>query len=218
MRALLPCIVMLVMFSSCREIRSLEPDDVTDGYELRGRVTSQNGIPLDSVAVTLHYDVSFVSPMVVDTIPVVVRDSTKILFVAVFTPGNRYVRELFFGFRQTGPVPRFRWDERDDNAVIVPSGGYVVRYVVDTVIVKNVRVLADGNISAYTDENGEFVLTNDRFPIGQEFGLFTAQDEYAGLYNVRNEVELRFTKGTFVSTYVVTMNVNTITRSTFTLQ
>jgi hypothetical protein len=211
-------ILLLLLVGACREIHEFAPVDAIDGYELQGVVTSQNGMPLDSVAVRLDYDFSFVSSRSLDTIQVVVTDSTKIVFVAVFEPSGRYVRELFFGFRSAGVVPHFKWDERDDNGEIVPSGPYVVRYVVDTVIVKEVGAIADGNISAYTNENGAFTLTGDRFPVGVQFNLYTDAGEFAGVYRVLEDVQLRFSKGSFTSSYIVTMNHNSITRSTFTLR
>lgn len=202
---------------ACREIVTVPPGIPVEGYELRGTVTSQNGIPLDSVTVRLLYSFRYLGSNRIDSTDIIIRDSTRIVFVAAFTPEGVYIHELFFGFRSPGILPRFLWNGLDDHLQPVPSGKYVIRYSYDTLVVKEVPVVISGHESATTNASGVFTLQGNSFPIGEAFDIYDDDGSFLGVYQITNEVEVVLVRGSTVSRYYVTMNPNSITRGFFTV-
>lgn len=206
------------MVWSCRDFQPFEASIPITGYQLDGTVTTPNGIPLDSVQVILWYTYSLYRTTPLDTIQVVVTDSTKILYVAVYTSNFRYVRKLFFSFHRTGVVPRFPWNEKDDNGNFVPSGKYIIRYVYDTTIVKDVPHIAEGHPTAMTDARGRFSLTNANLPIGEIADFYYSNGDYEGTLRVQNDIILEFVKGEARNVYRVALQRNKLVRGSFTLE
>ena len=155
---------LCALLFSCRDIQPFQTTSSIQGYQLDGTVTSPNGIPLDSVVVRLFYNYDVVSDTPIDTQKVIVTDPNKIVDVAVYTPDYAFVRQLFLNYLPRGSVPHFLWDGRDLHGAIAPSGEYLVRYAIDSVIFKYSIVVVGGNVSATTDPLGHFVLTGDRLP------------------------------------------------------
>jgi hypothetical protein len=204
---------------SCREIRQFQPIDIISGYELQGEVTSKNGIPLDSVSVRLYYTYDYLGPQQLDTIPVIITDSTKIVFVAVYSKAGAYVQTLYFNFHSPGILPTYLWDGRGEGGEPVPSGEYVIVYSYGSTVVKQVPVIADGNVTATTDRNGNFTLPNSCFPVGGVFGMYADNGEYVGAFRVLQDVEIVLRRGEVVSApFDVTMTKDLITRRVFTFQ
>lgn len=218
MRTAVAIIILCCSVPACREVQPFESSRVITGYELHGTVTTPNGIPLDSVSVWLSYVAVPVSYIPLDTMQVIVKDSTKIVYVAVYSSDFRYVHRLFLGYRSPGPVPRFKWNEQDDSGHYVPSGKYFIQYVYDASVVKVVPYLAEGHRTAMTNSSGEFVLSNDRLPVGELFDFYTNDGTYDATYQVLPEIELVFTRGTLQpSSYDVSLDQNKITRGVFKL-
>jgi hypothetical protein len=187
---------------SCREVLPLESEPTIQGYQLNGSVTTPNGISLDSVGVQLYYNYSFVSDTPVDTVPVIVVNPSRILDIAVYTPSFQLVRQLFLGYRPAGVVPRALWGGIDQHGVPVPDGKYLIRYVVDTTIVKYSPVLIDGQRTVVTDNAGRFSLTSDRLPVGEYFDIYDDFNRYQGTYAVTSTIDLRLQKSTLSTDYL----------------
>ena len=203
---------------SCREIQPFEAPLSVPGYEFNGTVTTANGVPLDSVEVRLFYKTALVRETPIDTQGVVVTDPSRIVYIAVYTEHNQYIRQLFFGYRSPGLLPRFHWDEQDDSGHFVPSGKYLIRYVYNATIVKEVSHLAEGHRTAMSNNFGEFRIANDHFPIGELFDFYEDEGTYYGTFEVLSQVRLVLSRGTLQSSYLVGMEKNKITRGAFILE
>jgi hypothetical protein len=211
----------IILFSlpwlSCREIEPFDRTFPVDGYELEGVVTTPNGIPLDSVEVQLYYTYRLVQNTPLDTVEFSIPDSTKTLYVAVYNKEFRFVRRLYFGLRRLGPLPRFRWDERNETGAYVPSGVYIIRYVYDTLIVKDVRTVADGHTTAVTDRNGKFLIDHLNLPVGDEVDFYTGDGRYQGTFRIEPEIVLDLMRGSTASTgYRIPLVHNKLTRISLT--
>jgi hypothetical protein len=204
---------------ACRDILPFTDESSIQGYQLNGAVTTPNGVPIDSVDVSLYYDYDFISDTPVDTLRVVVTKPLSFVDIAVYTSDLKFVRQLFFDYRTTGVVPRAHWNGRDMNGRIVPSGKYLVRYAVDTAIVKYSPVIIEGKVTASTDAKGLFTLTPDRFPIGDVVDLYDVSDVYIGTYSVSSSVDIELQKLTLRRVYTdVGMEKNKITTKSFIIQ
>jgi hypothetical protein len=211
------CILCAVL-PSCRDIQPFQSSIPAQGYQLNGTVTSSNGIPLDSVGVRLYYESDPVGYDPIDTQQVIVRDSTRIVDVAVYTPNLAFVKQLYFNYRPAGPVPHFLWDERDQNGAPVPSGEYLIRYAIDTLVVKYSVVVIDGHTTATTDGFGRFTITAAHLPVGVEFDAYTPDNTYDMTRRVGPAVDLIFYKGGLQVEYrVVQLKKDQITTAAFTL-
>lgn len=218
MRLLLAGLLALVSFR-CRDIEPLSNDQIIQGYQLNGTVTTPSGVSIDSVNVSLYYDYDLVSDTPIDTQQVVVTKSQSLVDVAVYTPAYNFVRQLYFSYRGPGPVPRMHWDERDMNNNPVPSGKYLIRYVIDTTIIKYSPVLVEGHVTAVTDLAGRFTLTNNRFPFGETFDLYDGTDAYIGTYTVLTDINLEFRKLSQISDYgSIALTNGKVTTRSFILQ
>lgn len=206
------------MLWSCREIQPFgEQLGPISGYQVKGNVTTQNGIPLDSVVIEVSYSADVISSTPLDTVSVIITDSIRTVYVAVYTPSDQFVKQLFFGTRRPGILPRFRWDERDEYNALVPSGMYLIRYVYDTTIVKEVPYIAEGNPTATTNANGEFTIGAESLPVGAVFDYYASDNSYAGSYIVRPGILLRLIRGSRTATYIISLNKDVVTRAAFTL-
>lgn len=207
------CLVLL----SCRDIQPVESDTIISGYQLNGVVTTANGVPVEDVEVRLYYNYTLVRTTPIDSVPVVVTDSTDIVDIAVYTQRYEFVRQLFLSYLPVGLVPRARWDGRDTSGTPVPSGKYLIRYVVDTVIVKYSPVLISRNHTSTTDSFGRFIIPTDRFPIGELFDFYDSQNSYTGTYTVNPHIGLEFRKLNFRTSYSIELLKDQITSIVFTL-
>lgn len=210
-------ITIAVLLCSCREIEPLERFIPVNGYKLEGTITTPNGIPLDSVEVKVSYTYDLYQTTPLDTVQVLITDSTKIVHVAVYNYNFRQVRQLFLGFHRPGVFPNFRWDERDDTGKYVPSGKYFIRYTYDTVVVKVVSHIAEGHTTAITDRSGRFTLTNANLPIGEIADFYRSNGSYRGTFIVRQSIKLKFLKDGLASSAEVTLARNKLVRKSFIL-
>lgn len=211
--------ILCLIFGSCREILPVQVTASINGYELDGILTSASGLPVQGAEVRLFYDYNLVSQTPTDTIPVIVRDSTRIVDIAVYTPAYTFVRELFLGYLPIGPVRRAVWDGLDEAQKPVPSGKYLIRYVVDTAIVKYSTVIVDGHATTTTDVNGKFVIPNNRLPVGAIADFYYPGGSFAGAFEVIPAVDLEFAKGPLLADYTnIALNTNQTTTGAFTLQ
>ena len=211
--------ILCAALSSCRDILPFENTTSIQGYQLNGTVTTPNGVAIDSVAVRLYYNYEFASDTLSDPQQVIVTKPVSLVDIAVYTPRFDFVRQLFFDYRPTGIVPRARWNGRDANGNLVPSGKYLIRYVVDTTIVKYSPAIIEGHVSATTDMKGHFTLTDDRFPVGDVFDLYDDANIYRGSYRVKSSVDIDMRKLTLHVSYSnVDLQKDRITTGIFILQ
>jgi hypothetical protein len=126
--------ISLMFFLSCREILPVEPEEITDGYLIKGNVTNQSGTPLENVDVILYYETNWYSDSPSDTNIAVVTDTTKFVTIEVVTLKNIAVKKLFTGKMPLGPIPRYSWNGYNDNGGLVAAGYYLIRYMLDTVV------------------------------------------------------------------------------------
>jgi len=188
--------ISLVFLLSCREILPVEPEEITDGYLIKGTITNQSGTPLENVDVKLFYETNWFSNAPSDTNTAVVTDTGKIVAVEVVTLKNIVVKKLFYGKRPLGPIPTYLWDGYNDNGGLVAAGYYLIRYKLDTVVLKESPVVIDGTLIARTDYDGRFMIANESLPVGKIFDEYDDQDKYIRTLSIAQTVILELYYGT----------------------
>jgi len=210
--------VMCFTLISCREIQTLSFPVSIKGYQLNGSLTAVNGVPIGGTEVRLYYNYEIVALEPADTQVVMVTNPTRIVDIAVYTEKYAFVKQLYLGYMQVGPVPRARWTGVDYKGNFVPSGKYYIRYVLDTVIVKYSPVLVEGAVTAYTDETGKFKIVNDNLPVGEIFDFYRPDGTFYGVLRVLPDIGLQFRKQGAGSDYPsVSLLENEITMKSFIL-
>jgi hypothetical protein len=214
----LSCMICLLI-PSCRDVQPFSGEVVIAGYQLDGTVTTLNGVPVDSVMVTLFYNFDPVGTTPLDTQKVIVQGMTRMVDITVLTPRRAFVRELFHGWVLPGTeVQRARWDGTDTAGSLVPSGKYLIRYTVDTQVVKYTPTVVDGGPTAFTDTAGRFSITADHLPIGEYFDLYRKDGSFYGVFMVEPVLSLEFERGGLRSVYPsVDIAQDKITTGAFTL-
>lgn len=204
---------------ACREIQPPDFELPIQGYALDGTVTTTNGVPVEGVEVKLYYDKALVSVDPTDTQQVIVTDPSKPVDIAVYTTDYQLVQQLFLGYQPAGVLPRWPWSGHDDQGNLVPSGKYLLRYVVDTVIVKFSPLIVEGHPTAVTDGLGHFTISGARLPIGERFDLFDQYDRYVATYQVMPSIDVFLRKADVRIGYgPIGLTKDRITRKVFTLQ
>lgn len=206
----------LALLSFCREILPVEQEENITGYQINGSVTNQSGTPITNVNVLLFYDEQKISNTQTDTTVAFVTDTNQVVTIQVFSIKNILVRTLFTNKMRIGPVPRFSWDGLNDKGVEVSSGFYLVRYKIDTAVVKESPVVIDGNISARTDSNGRFVIPNEYLPVNKTYDKYL-QDTFQGAFLISSSVVLELVSGTLVKTGRVYLKKDKVTKVSVTM-
>ncbi|MBI1806704.1 MAG: hypothetical protein HYR76_06590 [Ignavibacteria bacterium] len=203
---------------SCREVQPLPTTSELTGYELKGTVTTQNGIPIGGVDVDIYYNTEQAGTTATDTVQVIVTDSTHIVDVAVYNSNYEFVRQLYLGYLSPGVVPRFGWDGTDQNQVPVPSGKYLIRYGVNNVLIKFSTVIIEGHRTATTDRFGRFNITSDHLPIDEVFDSYLSDGTYYVTLRILPFIDLEFRKQGLHQLYpAVELTKDKITNAVFTL-
>lgn len=219
MRRAMLAVVLIAAVSGCRDVIPFQDITTITGYQLNGALTTASGVPIEGADVSLVYNYDFLSDTPADTVQVVVTKPVSFVDVAVYTTTYDLVRQLFFDNRNEGPVPHFYWNGRDRNNNLVPSGKYLIRYVIDTTIVKYTPWIVEGHTTAATDVGGKFTISGSGLPIGDVFDIYDNTNTYLGTYRVAQTINLRFTRLGQSSTYYdVGLLSNKITTRTFILQ
>jgi hypothetical protein len=216
---LLPAATVCLLILSCREIQPFQPVTTIQGYRLDGIVTSANGIPLGDVQVILFYYYDYYSTTPLDTQKVIVQSTTRVVDVAIYTASHVFVRQLYFGYHAPGPLSPISWDGLDANGMNVPSGKYLMRFALDSVVIKYSTIIIDGNITATTDSTGKFSIGNGHLPVGAIFDSYFSNNTYDATYIVLPEVDLLIRKPPLQKAYTgVQLDSNQITSMALTLE
>ena len=203
---------------ACRDIQPFQLSKLIQGYELNGIVITSGGTPVGDVDIRLYYDYDLIDTTPIDTQKVIVTNPSSSVDVAVYTTEFRRVRELFHGYFPVGPVPRMQWDGRNDSGAPMPSGKYLVRYALDTVVVKYSTEIVEGTHVATTDSLGRFTLPNDRFPVGEVFDHYFQNNSYDATYRVRSDVDILLQKFSLQTIHNQIMVKDKPTNAVFTLE
>ena len=173
---------------------------------------------MENADVRLYYNYDIVGTTPIDTQQVIVANPLTIVDVDVYTPAMYHVRQLFHGYLSIGPVPRMQWDGRNDTGATMPSGKYLVRYALDSAVVKFSIEILEGTSTTTTDILGRFTLSNNRFPIGEVFDNYYSNNTYDATYRVRSEVDVLVRKLGVQSVQTITMLKDKQTNAVFTLE
>lgn len=212
--------LLAILAMHCREIQPFQPaSPPQQGYALDGTVITMNGVPIESVAVSIAYGYELVSRTAKsDTIPLVIPNPPKALYVDVYDLHGRHIKELFSGYLPPGRVTRiFYWVGTNDSGKPVPSGEYLTRYVVDTATIKIVPVVTDQHVTAYTDANGNFTLSSDNLPIDQIFDIYEPNGTFDGSYAISSTIYLFFMRGSLRGMQPSTLEYNNVYHGAYTL-
>ena len=216
---LLSAATVCLFFVSCRDIQPYEPPADVQGYRLDGIVTSSNGIPLGNVKINLYYYYDYYSTTPIDTQKVIVRPTTKVVDVAILNAAYVFVRQLYLGYHAPGPLLPILWDGLDAQGAPVPSGKYLMRFVLDNLLVKYTTIIIDGNVTSVTDSMGRFSIRGENLPIGAIFDSYFSNNTYDATYIVLPEVDLLITQSNKQKLYsAIQLNNNLITTIAMTLE
>jgi hypothetical protein len=209
--------ISLVFFVSCREILPVEQEEITDGYLIKGNVTNQSGTPLENVDVILYYETNWYSDSPSDTNIAVVTDTGKVVTIEVVTLKNIIAKKLFKGKMPLGPIPRYSWNGYYDNGGSAAAGYYLIRYMLDTVVLKESSVVVDGTLIARTDHDGLFIIANDYLPVGKIFDEYDNQDKYIRTLSIAPTVILELNYGTAQKVGRVNLEKDVVTKVNITM-
>ncbi|MBI5022474.1 MAG: hypothetical protein HZB59_13650 [Ignavibacteriales bacterium] len=213
-------ILLSLFLVSCREIESPADLGSINGYEVRGRVSTANGIPIDSVQVSLYYYYDYVGNKQLDTVEIIITDTMQVLDVTVFTNKFKEVRKIFSGrWGILGPVHHIYWNGRDDNNLPAPSGLYYMVFTLDSTVVKQNKMIIDGNVTTVTDYYGRFALPDETLPVGVLFDAYNDDGSFHGVLKIEPKIALVLNKRQSVATYEsIYLTNNTITSLALTLE
>ena len=203
---------------ACRDIRPPTAPGGISGYRLDGIVADNAGFPVAGAAVYVYYSADDAGPGPIDTVKVVVTDSTKTVDISVYTTAYRFVRTPYFGFRSPGPIPRFTWDGHDENGQLVGSGMYLIGYQIGDTVYKYSRIVVDGLATDTTDGNGRFSITQDHLPVGKIFDSYDGTGAYTSTLRISPDVSIILRKGGVESSLTtIPLVKDQVTTATFTL-
>ncbi len=210
--------MLCLMINSCREIEPSSPVQSIEGYQLTGIVMTSNGIALDSVGVRLYYRYDHVRSTPLDTVKIFITSSDQIINVSVWKDSSHYIRTLYSGTWQIGPLPQFRWDGMDSNQTQLTSGKYLMRYIIDNLLIKEVSIILDGKLTAITYNKGRFTIMNINLPIGELFDIYRSNGTFYGVYRVSATIALELQIQDSRAEYpAVHLQKNQVTNHTFIL-
>ncbi|MBI5476390.1 MAG: hypothetical protein HY964_06605 [Ignavibacteriales bacterium] len=218
MRLAFPLIFFLFI-ASCRDVESPSDLGKIDGYEVSGKVTNDSGIPRDSVMVSLYYYYDYLGNQQLDTIPVIITDTTQILDVSILSVKSDTVINIYHGrIKNLGPLYKMYWNGRDKNNKPVPSGLYYMTFSLDSLFIKRNSLIIDGNITTYTDQYGRFKITNANLPVGELFDAYNDDGSFYGVLKVEPKLALTLSKGSSYSEFEsIFLKFNSVTKIALTL-
>ena len=209
--------ISLIFFLSCREILPVEQEEITDGYLIKGNVTNQSGTPLENVDVKLFYEMKWYSDFPSDTSDAIVTDTSKVVTIEVVTLKNIVAKKLFNGKMPLGPIPRYSWNGYYENGGSATAGYYLIRYKLDTVVLKESSVVVDGTLVARTDHDGLFIIANEYLPVGKIFDEYDNQEKYIRTLSISPTVILELNYGAVQKVGKVNLKKNVVTKVNITM-
>lgn len=202
---------------SCREIIPFDDSDTIAGYQINGLVSNASGTPLANVDVYLSYEYVRISNTPIDTISLMVIKDSSLVSIDALSEKKNIIRNLFNGWRRTGPIPRYTWSGELANNVFAPSGHYFIRYTVDSEIKKEVPIIVERTKTASTDSNGIFIVPKEYLPVNKIIDRFDISDRYLGTYTVTEAVFLELYHGSTYRRGRVELKKDVITRISITM-
>jgi len=187
---------------TCREIEPPFDSNSIKGFQLDGIVANSSGIRLYGVDVSLFYQSDSVANVPVDTHKVIVNDVKQVVDISVYTLKYEFVSTIFFGYmNKTGPVTKVYWDGKDWNKQPVAGGMYLIRFFVDTAIVKYSPIILSGQLAAKSDRDGLFSIANNILPIGKFFDYYDLSGTFRSQRLLLPKITLQFSGYGRKSTY-----------------
>lgn len=174
---------------SCREIEPFSSPGFFRGYQLEGSVTAQSGFPLQGAEIQLFYEYGNDFPPL-DTAEIVIPDSVTVIEARIVTYEVNAVRN--FSLPTTNRrLKRNLWDERDSTGVNVNNGLYLIRLFFNGAFSVQYTWLVDSHITAVTDVNGQFVISQTSLPIGAIVNLYDSSGAYSSTRDITADIVLR---------------------------
>jgi hypothetical protein len=204
---------------SCRAIEPYYDSQNIRGYRVDGILTTANGIPVEGAMVELYYYYRYNSDRPVDSVQAIVTDSSQMINISVYTTDYKFLRTLYFGrANMTGPIPHYEWDGKDLHGESVSSGKYLIRYVIDSTVIKYSTEILDGQVSAITDQGGQFSILDGNLPVGELFDVYFLNGQFYASYQVEERIALVFVHGDRRSEFLpLDIHKDKITTGAFTL-
>lgn len=209
--------IFLFTAISCREIIPFDDSDSITGYQINGLVTNASGTALADVGVYLSYEYVKISNTPLDTIVVVVVKDSSVVSIDALSENKEVIRNLFSGWRRTGPIPRYTWSGEVTNNIFVSAGYYFIRYTIDSEIKKDVPIIVERTKTASTDATGKFIIPYKNLPINKIIDRYDTSDRYLGTYAVTEWVFLELYHGSTYRRGRVELKKDVITRVSITM-
>ncbi|MDP2207766.1 MAG: hypothetical protein Q8K98_03195 [Bacteroidota bacterium] len=209
--------IFLFTAISCREIIPFDDSDSITGYQINGLVTNSSGTPVADVNVYLSYEYVKISNSPIDTITLMVVKDSSMVSIDALSEKKTVIRNLFTGWRRTGPIPRYFWSGEVANNVFVSPGYYFIRYSIDSEIKKDVSIIIERTKTASTDSVGKFIIPNINLPVNKIIDRYDTSDRYLGTYAVTEWVFLELYHGSTYRRGRVELKKDVITRLSITM-
>jgi hypothetical protein len=178
---------------TCREVEPYTASSTMKGYQLNGIVRDSSGSALRGTVVSLYFYYDSVAATPTDTQQIIITDSMIIVDISVLTLQYDFVKTIFLGhWLQSGPIYRVVWDGKNWMGNPVGSGMYLIRYYVDTAVVKYSPVVIDGAATDTADERGRFSITNNNLPFGERFDYYNLTGNFKAVYKILPMIKLKF--------------------------
>jgi hypothetical protein len=194
MRTVPPILLFGLAFLVCgceRQVPVIE-DLRIDGYQIEGTVTDRIGNPIPNVGVRLQYTRESLVIDSVATREYVVTDPNAALQAIVVDSDDRVVPALPTSFYNSGRFTAV-WNGRDTSGTIVPSGVYVIQYLVDGIVRYSYRQLVDNGKVTATDPFGRFQITAKNLPIDvYPIPFFRSDGSFVAFIRITNEMYVWF--------------------------
>jgi hypothetical protein len=161
----LSAMIALTSLSCEREFALPETSVEVDGYEIHGRITDRFGNPVRDVPIRLYYQMVLVDQNPPPSTEFQVTSASQNIRVVVLDRKQRQRFVLYDGVHPVGEM-NVVWNGKDANGADMPSGVYMVHYLVDGQSRKSYPVTVNGTVTARTDSTGFFRIADEHLPVG----------------------------------------------------
>lgn len=202
----------IVTMPGCRDTSLVNTTGSVDGYRIEGTVLDGLDQPINNVPVSLYYSPDFIS-----NTPEPVREYTlespgEFVNIDVYDDENTLVRNLYSG-TPGAPTIYVPWDQRRNSGSLVGSGIYTVRVTVGGNLRHSYVEFVNGRVTAQTDANGVFTISDLHLPIGYSpVPIYSTQGTFTGIYRVTNLVYLEFNVGGIIYSHSILLTAGRIFR------
>jgi hypothetical protein len=181
------CIVLV----GCREESPINDTALLiDGYRIEGSVVDSVNHGIYGVTVRLAYTYLFIDSVQPESRVLNISHAGN-MRIRIYDMFNQEVREIYNGYANPGQYD-IPWDYHDNAIRHVGSGLFYYSCTLDDQEILWYPILYDSAMTSFTDNSGNFAISDIHFPIGATVPLFSSDGTFRGNYMVYNTVQLIF--------------------------